>query len=124
MSGLLQKKELDVAVLPVTALSQDIEAPVFELAPRSMASNATVSIIHHPHGDIAKVDTGAKVTAIEATRVFHALETDDGSSGAPVFVAKEGEAHVVAVHCGASVEGKNYGAPIGRVVAWLEKTLA
>ena len=92
-------------------------------------SNATVSIIHHPNGDIAKVDSGAKVTATTAARVFHALETDDGSSGAPVFVAKEGEAkemeaHVVAVHCGASGKGGNYGAPIGKVVAWLEETLA
>ena len=37
---------------------------------------------------------------------------------------KEMEAHVVAVHCGASGKGENYGAPIGKVVAWLEKTLA
>jgi V8-like Glu-specific endopeptidase len=126
MGGLLQHKDLDVALLPVRELPPDIKVTVFELVSRSVVTNATVSIIHHPNGDIAKVGTCATVMAAEEARVFHPLKTDKGSSGAPVFVAKGGEAHVVAVHCGAEESGekRNYGAPIGKVVAWLEETLA
>lgn len=123
MDGMVADEGLDVAVFPVAmTLAAEVHDAALELSQQSVVSGQKLCIIHHPGGDAAAVDAGAKVTAVDSRRVHYSLETAKGSSGAPVFTVVEGSAKMVAVHLGGN-DGRNYGVPMTSVMGWLEPLL-
>jgi len=61
---------------------------------RTAAVNEGVLVLQHPLGEPMKIDIGA-VTFAGAVRMRHTVNTDKGSSGAPVF---DGALNLVALH--------------------------
>lgn len=63
-------------------------------AASSLAVSEGLIVLQHPLSKSMKIDIGA-ITAIKGTRLRHSVNTDKGSSGAPIFNA---ELKLVALH--------------------------
>lgn len=63
-------------------------------------------------------DAGARVRNTEKGKVCYFLETEKGSSGAPVFRAR-GSAHLLAVHRRGIKGDANYGTAVADIIDWL-----
>lgn len=83
------------------------------LSPRRVTNNERVNIIQHPLGHPLKaVVTENRVTAVTDTRLQYVADTDEGSSGSPVF---DQNWSVVALHhSGQPFPPSNPGAAIKR----------
>jgi len=88
----LLKLERPVGTEPI--VPQGDKRGFLTAAERTPAINDGLLVLQHPQGVPMKIDIGA-VTWIGATRLRHSVNTEEGSSGSPVFDA---ELNVIAMH--------------------------
>lgn len=89
------KLQEDVGAEPIVTASGDPRGFVPPNArPETLGGTEGLLILQHPGGQTMKIDIGA-VTGLGPTRVRHSVNTEPGSSGAPVFDAG---LNLVAIH--------------------------
>lgn len=124
--------ELDYLLLRLVRPATDgIIAPV-KIAPETdiMYKDAFVNIIHHPLRGAMEVSLRCnEVVEVELQRIYYLADTEEGSSGAPVF---DDSWRVVALHCsggekdasGRLVRKANAGIPINLIKNKIAKYLS
>jgi hypothetical protein len=86
--------------------------------PSAITRNTGVLVLQHPGGQPMKIDLGS-VLDLGATRFRHSVNTENGSSGAPVF---DGALRLIGIHHAGQSGGTaslpyNEGVPLGAILA-------
>lgn len=111
------KLERKLAKEPIVA-DGDPRGRIDVSAPSAIAMNAGLLLLQHPGGKPMKIDLGS-VLNLGATRFRHSVNTEPGSSGAPVFDAA---LCLIGIHHAGQSGGPakvpyNEGIPLGAILA-------
>ncbi|XP_046846813.1 uncharacterized protein LOC124440465 [Xenia sp. Carnegie-2017] len=99
-------KELDYTFIGVKQADIEELQRKFQVTPSKISKkkirvneNKTdiVYIVQHPKGKPKRI-SASPICKLDENDVYYLADTDDGSSGSPVFFCKKGEVYVLAVH--------------------------
>jgi hypothetical protein len=74
------------------------EFPIARLSNGTPDTAQSIRLIHHPRGEPVQISDMGQIVQVDREFITHTIETDFGSSGAPIFDLNW---HVVALHRGA-----------------------
>ncbi len=108
LRSLKKRKNLDFALIQLNGEpEQNLAAFPYTPAAKKLYQGNAIRLIHHPNGNHVIISEQSKIIQAGDDYIEHAIPSDAGSSGAPIF--DEGW-NLVAIHRGLSIERHERGA--------------
>lgn len=126
-------RDFDFAILKLSAPIPQAARFGIEVLSDAELMSRTVSLTGYPHdkGGVSLWHANGPIRFVEAQRLFHQVDADEGQSGSPLWFADAGEFKVVGVHVhGTSLSGHlgfvaNVAARLTQPVAhWIHSSLS